>query len=176
MQALRDFVYQRLQQTGIWSQDFQKVHFVTHSMGGLIVRNYLQSYQREIPINKLGRVVMIAPPNKGSELANFLKNFPPYKWIFGPASQELTTMVQSKLIHDLYYELGIVAGTCGWPYILGNICIRDKHDGRVSVESTKLNGMKDHITINSTHSFISWRPLVHKQILCFLENGKFQKI
>ncbi|PJB73733.1 MAG: hypothetical protein CO093_00070 [Alphaproteobacteria bacterium CG_4_9_14_3_um_filter_47_13] len=174
IKTLAGFLHNRLAMTGIWEEPGQ-VHFVTHSMGGLVARHYLHDYRTDILADRLGRVVMMAPPHSGSEVADLLKDFPPYQWIFGPAGQELTTTAQSQNAPDPYYDLGIIAGTTGWPYILGNITIAGKHDGRVGVERTKMVGMKDHIALPATHSFISWKPDVHKQIVSFLKNGNFNE-
>lgn len=151
-----------------------EVHIVTHSMGGLVARRYLDVYEGQIPMEKLGRVVMLAPPNRGSEVADTIHKLPLYKWYYGPAGEELTTEAQSKNGSDIYYDLGIVAGTKEWPYIVAAFVVPGKSDGRVSVEKTKLEGMKDHITVNGTHTFIMDRPDVHDQILYFLKEGKFK--
>jgi pimeloyl-ACP methyl ester carboxylesterase len=169
---LADFVQARLEAGQIW-QSAEHVHFVTHSMGGLVTRRYLEKYRDAIPSGKLGRVVMLAPPHGGSEVADFLKDFPPYQWSFGPAGQELVTSVRTAQMAVPYYELGIIAGSKKWPYVVANFIIPGAHDGRVAVERTKLPGMRDHIVLPATHSFISWKPDVHRQIVYFLENGKF---
>ena len=172
LQTLSHILHQMLEKEHLWGGD-RKVHFVTHSMGGLVTRYYLDRYRAEIPADQLGRVVMIAPPNGGSEVADILRYFPPYRWIFGPAGQELTTLSQNHNV-AVDYELGIIAGTRGWPYVLGVLCIPGLHDGRVSVERTKHQAMKDHICVKATHSFISWKRAVHHQIIYFLRHGTFE--
>jgi pimeloyl-ACP methyl ester carboxylesterase len=174
IQDLAAFVHDRLEKEGVWDSR-NPVHFVTHSMGGLVTRCYLDSYKNNITSGQIGRVVMIAPPNGGSEVADLLQSFPPYRWLFGKAGQELSTAFQSAHAIQPYYALGIIAGTTGWPYILGSLTIKGKHDGRVSVDKTKLDGMKDHLTLAATHSFISWKPQVHRQIVHFLMHGEFCK-
>ena len=143
-------------------------------MGGLVVRTYLNDRKKNISDKNLGRVVMLAPPNGGSEVADLLKDFPPYEWVFGPAGQELTTEQQIKTKTNIYYDLGIIAGNKEWPYIIAAHIIPNDSDGRVALEKTKLKGMKDHVTLSATHSFISWKPSVHKQIIYFLKHGKFK--
>ncbi|HRC26150.1 MAG TPA: alpha/beta fold hydrolase [Alphaproteobacteria bacterium] len=170
--ALAGFIHERLAEEKIWTRA-GRVHFVTHSMGGLVARRYLAEHKSDIPLEKMGRVVMIAPPNGGSEVADFLKNFPPYRWGFGPAGQQLTTKARSADVATPWYETGIIAGTRGWPYIVAGLLIDGDHDGRVCVEKTKLKGMKDHITFAATHSFISWKRGVHGQITHFLKDGVF---
>jgi len=155
-----------------WKKE-NTVHFVTHSMGGLVARQYLDSYKGVIPKDKLGNVVMIAPPNKGSSIADTLHKLAPYKWYYGPAGSELTTIVQSKNKSDIYYDLGIIAGKKEWPYFIAALFISGKSDGRVSVEQTKIKGMKDHSVVNGTHTFIMNKKDVHKLILKFLKSSRF---
>jgi hypothetical protein len=149
-----------------------KVHFVTHSMGGLAVRRYLEKYEVDIPKQKLGRVVMLGPPNSGSELADRLHKSSVYEWFYGPAGQELTTTAQAKC-EKLYYDVGIIAGTKGWMYLAG---LPGPHDGMVSVQRTKLDGMKGHITPDATHTFMMYRSDVHVQIIRFIKDGKFSHV
>ena len=169
---LASFVAQGLEEGGVWSSG-HRVHFVTHSMGGLVARQYLEDYKSDVPVAVLGRVVMMAPPLQGSEVADFLSPFAPYSWVYGPAGQQLTTAVQEKVDVTAYYDLGIIAGNKKWPYVVANFIMPDAHDGRVAVERTRWNSMKDHLVVPATHSFISWKPNVHKQIIQFLELGEF---
>ena len=90
------------------------VHFVTHSMGGLVVQDYLNTYRAEIPADKIGRVVMLAPPNGGSEIADLLHQLLPYQWYYGPAGEDLTTASRRGAGVNPFYELGIIAGTKDW--------------------------------------------------------------
>lgn len=156
-------------------QAAETVHFVTHSMGGLVVQRYLDLYRKDIPQSKLGRVVMMGPPNGGSEVADLLQNMGPYRWYYGPAGQDLTTRSRKVAAVTPYYELGIVAGTKEWPYIVSAFVVPGPGDGRVSVEKTKMPGMTDHITVPATHTFIMDRSDVHRQLLSFLKDGKFTR-
>lgn len=158
--------------SAFWSRA-GKVHFVTHSMGGLVARRYLEKFRSEIPPEKLGRIVMLAPPNAGSEVADTLHGLWPYQWYYGPAGQELTTRAQAGNKSDIWYDLGIIAGTKEWPYIVAAFVVPGPGDGRVSVERTRLEGMKDHMTVNATHTYIMDRSDVHRQIVHFLEEGAF---
>jgi pimeloyl-ACP methyl ester carboxylesterase len=171
--ALAGFLEKQLDDAEIWQQ-VGPVHFVTHSMGGLLVCHFLDTRRARIPAAKLGRVVMMGPPHGGSEIADFLQNFPPYKWLYGPAGQELTTAARTQDRTEPYYELGIIAGTRGWPYVIANRMIPAPHDGRVSVARTALSGMKDHITLPATHTMMAWQPAVHQQIVHFLKEGVFK--
>lgn len=159
--------------SGVWDK-YSKVHFVTHSMGGLVARRYLNKFRTIINPEKIGRVVMLGTPNQGSEIADALKALSPYKWAFGPAGQELTTTTQSKNSDTLFFETGVIAGTAGWLYPLSTLFIKGEHDGRVAVESTKIPGMKDHIVIRTSHTMMIYRPKVHHQIKHFLKNGNFK--
>ena len=171
--TLSAFIKNNIDKSNIWN-DYSKVHFVTHSMGGVITRTYLNLNKDNIPTEKMGRVVMIAPPNQGSEVSDFLKDFFLYKWSFGPAGQELTTAHQSVQKSDIYYDLGIIAGKKEWPYPVARLIISGEHDGRVAVARTKLDGMKDHIVVPATHSFISWKPSTHQLVINFIKNGRFK--
>ncbi len=102
-----------------------------------------------------------------------LRNFLPYKWFYGPAGQELTTAARRRDRTKPYYDLGIIAGTRGWPYIIASLLIPGPHDGRVAVAHTKLAGMKDHVTLRATHTLIAWHPAVHRQIIHFVKEGVF---
>lgn len=143
------------------------VHFVGYSMGGLVLRAYLAKY---CPSN-LGRVVMLGTPNQGSEVADYLKDWHLYRLLYGPAGQQLTTKepYHAKLPPC---ELGIIAGDRSYDPIFGRK-IPGTHDGKVSVESTKLEGMKDHIILPVCHTLMPENRIVHDQVLAFLKDGKF---
>ena len=169
LQAITEHLHQTALNEAFWNQ-YKTVNFVTHSMGGLVARAYLDQYRYK----NLGRVVMLAPPNKGSEVADLIHGIPMYDWYYGPAGDQLTTKAQENNDVTPYYELGIIAGRTEWPYFIAAFIVPGKSDGRVSVERTKLEGMKDHITLPATHTFIMDKPNVHNQILQFLEHGLFK--
>ena len=174
IKALSKWLHDKLEMHQIW-QNSDKVHFVTHSMGGLVGGFYLQDFRSAVPPEKLGRVVMLGTPHGGSEVADGLQDFWLYKLVFGPAGQELTTDIRKNDQINVDYELGIIAGTQNWLYPLGKVFIDQPHDGCVSVESTKLEGMKDHIILPVLHGIMGWSPKIQKQILYFLECGEFQR-
>lgn len=151
-------------------KEVSKIHFVGYSLGGLVIRAYLQKYK---PKN-LGRVVMLGTPNKGSESAEKFKHLWLYKKLIGPAGQQLGTD-QDKFKHifgKVYYPLGIIAGNVAIDPI-NYMIIPKPNDGKVSVESTKLNGMSDHVVIKTSHTFMARNKKVLKQILHFIKIGKF---
>jgi hypothetical protein len=116
---------------------------------------------------------MLGTPHGGSEVADFFHKNMLYKRYFGPAGQELTTGVRTKEKIKPWYELGMIAGKQDWLYPLGQFCIQKEHDGCVSVESTKLDGQKDHIILPVMHGVMGWSPKIHKQTIHFLQHGVF---
>ncbi len=151
-------------------RDVTKVHFVTHSLGGIIVRQYLQT--NSLPDGS--RLVMLAPPNHGSEAVEFFKKVFLYRWITGPAGQQMGTSSKSisNRLKPIGIEVGIIAGDRSLNPIFSAL-IPGPDDGRVSVESAKLDEMVDFLVIPSSHSFIMRKQAVMKQVVHFLEHGKF---
>lgn len=146
-----------------------RLHFVTHSMGGLVVAEMIEAGL----VPTVGRVVMLAPPNHGSAVADLLKAFPPYRWLFGPAGQELGTATRHP--GRATFPLGIIAGRRGWAYPLGMLALQRPHDGRVSVASTYRDGMTDHMVVESGHSLIMNHPEVRRLVVGFLRDGRFSQ-
>jgi len=147
-----------------------KINFVTHSMGGIIVRQYL----RALKIKNLGRVVMLGPPNKGSQVVDYLHKVPGYQLINGPAGLQLGTAKQSvpNSLGAVDFEAGIISGTRSFNPVL-SLMLPSPDDGKVSVENTKLAGMRDHIQLPATHTFMMNNDAVIFQILYFLRKGMF---
>ncbi len=154
------------------NQQFQptQIHFVTHSMGGILIRCYLA---KEEPEN-LGRVVMLAPPNAGSELVDHLSRFQVFNLINGPAGKQLGTDAESlpKSLGPVDYEVGIIAGNKSLNPITSTL-IPGEDDGKVSTTSAQVAGMTDYIVLPYNHSFIMNRAEVIKQTIHFLNNGHF---
>jgi len=148
------------------------IHFVTHSMGGIIVRQFLNNND----ISLLGRVVMLAPPNQGSEVADFLKNNPIYNLAMGPAGQQLGTSEKS-LPHKLgpvNFELGVIAGNKSLNPVF-SMLLDGPNDGTVSVKNTTIEGMKDFLVMPYTHTFMMKRAKVIEQVINFLCTGSFTR-
>lgn len=148
----------------------RKLHFVTHSLGGILVRQYLSHHE----IENLGRVVMLGPPNKGSEVVDKLRDFPGFHFINGDAGLELGTGEGSvpNRLGAANFDLGIIAGTRSINLILSRM-ITGVDDGKVSVESTKLEGMHDHVEMEVTHPFMMRNSKVIEQVIQYLETGRF---
>ncbi|MDN5787485.1 alpha/beta fold hydrolase [Pseudorhodobacter sp.] len=147
-----------------------KVNFVTHSMGGILARLYLSRYQPE----NLGRVVMLAPPNHGSELVDTFGGSRLFQWYHGPAGNQLGTDAAA-LPNQLPrpdYPLGIIAGNAS--ISAGSAWVEGPDDGKVSVESTKLDGMTAHVTLPVTHTFMMLNPRTIAQTVLFLRQGRFE--
>lgn len=148
----------------------RQVHFVTHSLGGILVRYYLEHNS----IENLGKVVMIAPPNQGSEVVDNLKDVPGYLIFNGPAGMQLGTDENSipSQLGPVEFTLGVIAGTDTINPILSQY-LPNPDDGKVSVESTKVEGMNDFIVFSHTHTFIMRSEQVIQQVIYFIESGEF---
>jgi triacylglycerol lipase len=149
----------------------QRIHFVTHSLGGILVRYYL--LHNEVP--ELGRVVMLAPPNHGSQIIDIFGDIPGFDFFSGEPASQLGTRgpesVPAKL-PSVDFELGVIAGTRSISPIL-SFALPDRDDGKVTVESTKVDGMRDFIEMPVNHTFIMRSNAVIEQVIHFLQHGSF---
>ncbi len=148
-----------------------KVHFVTHSMGGIILRLYLQEH--ELP--SLGRVVMLAPPSRGSEVPDKLGHIFLYKWINGPAGNQLGTGKNSLPLRlkTPAFELGVIAGDRSINPIL-SMLIPGPDDGKVSLARVKPERCSDYLQLHTTHACMMWNATVINQTIRFLKHGRFK--
>jgi len=151
----------------------QRIHFVTHSLGGILIRQYLTAHD----IDRLGRVVMLGPPNQGSEVVDFYQDFPAFEWFAGPAGLELGTGEASvpRALGPVNFDVGVIAGTQSINLILSGTLLPDADDGKVTVDATRVAGMNDHLELPVTHVFMMRDPEVIAQVVYYLENGRFQR-
>jgi len=149
-----------------------KIHFVTHSQGGIVLRQFLAENS---PIN-LGRIVMLAPPNGGSEVADRLKDWFIYRWFAGPGGQQLGTRPEDlpRRLGPAKCPLGVIAGDRSFnPFF--SWWLPGPDDGKVSVASTRIEGMTDFVVLHASHTWLMCRRPVLDQILSFLETGRFMR-
>ena len=150
----------------------KKIHFLTHSMGGILLRHFLASQT----IDKLGRVVMLAPPNQGSEVVDKLGGWRLFYTLNGPAGLQLGTGKNSvpNQLAPVNFELGIIAGNKTVNLLLSRL-IPGVNDGKVSVSRAQVTGMKDFIEMPYSHPFIMRRKTVIEQALHFIQQGTFAR-
>lgn len=148
-----------------------RIHFVAHSLGGIMLRYYL----RDNTIPRLGRTLMLGPPNQGSEVVDAMKAIPGFVALNGPAVLQLGTDKNSLPLSlgPVNFEVGVIAGSRSINLILSNF-LPNPDDGKVSVASTKVAGMADHITLPVSHPFLMSDPRAVEQAMYFLQQGKFR--
>jgi len=152
--------------------DAPALHFVTHSLGGILVRQYLELHD----IEHLGHVVMLGPPNQGSEVVDKYGNWPGFEWVGGPAGLQLGTGEASvpRALGPVHFDLGIIAGTHTLNPILSQT-LPGPDDGKVSVASTRVEGMNDHLEMPVNHVFMTQNDEVIAEVIYYLGHGHFQR-
>ncbi|WP_063692320.1 alpha/beta fold hydrolase [Bradyrhizobium stylosanthis] len=148
------------------------LHFVAHSMGGLVARAYIARHRPA----RLGRVVMLGTPNSGSEVADLLQGFSPYRAFYGPAGLELTTTPAAapNVLPAIDYPVGVIAGNRFIDPVAGLLVLPKPNDGRVSVRSAMLPGMTDHVIVKASHTGLPRHPAAIEQTIAFLRDGRFR--
>ncbi len=152
------------------AEGLSRIHFVTHSMGGILVRQYLS--QEEIA--GLERVVMLAPPNQGSQFADFVVESP-LKKVYEPEVLEQLGTGEASVPRRLgppEFEFGVIAGTRNLRKLLPGTP-EEPSDGVVTIDETKASGMKDFLLVPVTHTTIVWNDEVQRQTGHFLRHGEF---
>jgi len=148
----------------------KRIHFVTHSLGGILLR-----YQNEhSPIQDLGRVVMLGPPNQGSEIIDKTRDWPGFEMFTGDAGAQLGTNIESmpSRLGPVNFELGVIAGT-GTINVFASAMLPDPDDGKVSVASTRVEGMNDFLVVGNSHRYITRSDVVIRNTKAFLQSGAF---
>ena len=146
------------------------IHVVTHSLGGILIRAYLQ--ENALPDGS--RVVMLAPPNHGSEVADHVRHWPLYRWMMGRVGQQLGTGGDAifRQLQPVDAEIGVIAANRSLqPWF--SWLIPGENDGSVSVASTRLDEMRDFIVIDSSHALVMFNHRVRAQVRHFLAEGRF---
>jgi pimeloyl-ACP methyl ester carboxylesterase len=170
LRTIIDDVYNRIRYYS--DKPDEKVHFVCYSLGCLVTRGVIEQHR---PAN-LGHVVMLGPPNQGSEMADYLKDHAVSRWLFGPNLPQLGTanrrMLEKLIGDDADYTLGIIAGQDSLDPV-GAAILPDADDGRVPVERTKLPGMNAHLVMDANHTTLITNDAVIAEAVHFIQHGKF---
>jgi len=148
----------------------QPVHFVGHSLGGMLVR---LRFAQGVP-DDVGRLVMLAPPNSGSEIADRARDAWWYQAMTGRAGQELGTGAAAlpQTLGAPRLPVGVIAGTVSLePWF--SRWLPGPDDGKVAVARTRLEGMQDFLTVPHGHTFIMNGTDVAQATINFLRTGRF---
>lgn len=153
------------------SQVSGPVHLVCHSMGGIVIRDYLQRHTPRRP----GRVVMLSPPNQGAELAIAFRDWPLFELLAGEAAASLSSDERGVLnqLGPVGLDTGIIGGDRHSPWLSVGL-LAEPHDGTVTLASMRLPEMKDFSVVPEDHVSIRRSPEVHARIIRFLESGTFE--
>ncbi len=158
--------------TKISQYPFKKIHFLTHSMGAILLRYYLTQHQ----LSNLGRSVMLAPPNRGSEIVDKLQHLKLFYLLNGPAGRQLGTTSECLpvTLGKINFETGILTGNKSFNPLL-SLLISGENDGKVSIENARISGMTDFMVVPHTHIFIMQRKPAILQALYFIQHGLFYR-
>lgn len=149
-----------------------KIHFVAHSMGAIILRQYLARHA----VTNLGRVVLLGPPNHGSEIIDRLRTTPLLRSCLGPRLLELSTGPDAlpQRLGPANFDCGIIAGDRSVNPITG-LMLHGANDGKVTVESARLEGARDFLVLHYSHTWLIWKRQTFHQIAHFLSVGAFDR-
>lgn len=152
------------------AEGLERIHFVTHSLGGILVRQYLSTNE----IAELGRVVMMGPPNQGSAAVDELIDVPGFDWLNGPAGRQLGKGEDSvpRKLGPADFELGVIAGNRTIDPVTSAV-LENPDDGRVSVDDTRLDGMADFVVVEHSHAFMMRMRRPIELTIEFLRSGQF---
>ena len=152
------------------TEGIERIHFVTHSLGGILVRQYLSTSE----ITELGRVVMLGPPNQGSAAVDELIDVPGFDWLNGPAGRQLGKGEDSVPLKlgPADFEVGVIAGNRTIDPVTSAV-LENPDDGRVSVDDTRLEGMADFIVVDHSHAFMMRMQRPIELTIEFLRSGQF---
>lgn len=143
------------------------IHFVTHSLGGIVLRKLLH----ELPREQTGRIVMLAPPNQGCEIIDWLDGYKPLKSLLGPAGHALHRGKVDVPIIDITTDTAVIMGQrCAIPFF--KRLLEPNNDGIVSVDSGKMEGINEFHVVDSDHTFITTEPEVMKIATQFIQRGQ----
>jgi len=152
------------------SPDFEAVYIVTHSMGGIVARWALS--REDFP--KVRGLVMIAPPSRGTAMADKVFGWWPSRWVVGPAGREVGLGPRSRMA-----EVGmprcpcaVIAGARGSRHGWNPLAPGDD-DGLIALDETRLDGMADFVVLRAMHPFIMNDRETIRQTVAFIETGHF---
>jgi triacylglycerol lipase len=155
-----------------------RLHFVTHSLGGILLRFAVAAGM--LPCERIHRVVMLAPPNQGSEVADLMTSRAPLRRLFqqvsGPAGIELGTGADNVIgrLPAVRFHLGVIAGSRSLNPVFSAV-IDGANDGKVGVARAAVDGMHDFLVVPHSHTFLMRAPAVIRQTMHFLEHGRFER-
>jgi hypothetical protein len=157
-------------------EDINKISFVTHSLGGLILRTLLSEENNWHDKFELGEIVMIAPPHGGSFFADIIRDTPEleglYQWVCGRVGEDLTTRGASEL-PPLSVPVGIIIGGTGNKLGFNPLANRD-NDIVVSRDSSNVDLAVDSVQIKGSHTLMLWNKQTVEHTLHFIEHGRFK--
>jgi alpha-beta hydrolase superfamily lysophospholipase len=148
-----------------------RIHFVTHSLGGLVVRYWLSEHR----LPEAGRFLMLGTPNRGSEVADHYMGSRWYRFTTGPAGLQIGTAPDSlpNRLGPPPMETAVIAGSRSASPALSRL-FGGPNDGKVSVASTNMPGLADFLVVDNSHYFLTRSSEVLRQMRAFLERGRFE--